>query len=562
MFSKHVRQIWGPRNDHSTDIGDRMSTPTASPTKRFAKLLATPWAAGLFFIALVLLSIQLRTSAIGASFWMDEGLSVGIASHDLFDIPSVMRHDGSPPLYYMLLSVWMGLFGRTEEATHTLSLVSSLLTIPAGLWIGWSLFGRRAGLMAAALFAFSAFLTYYAQETRMYSLMAMLALLATGCFIKGFVLGRRRWLVGFALFEALMLYTHGWGIFFGIASALALIPVLLASDDRRQILIDAALTFGAIAVIFLPWLPTLIYQAAHTGAPWANPPRFGVVKQISQGIMGGDRVTIALLFAGVIGVVAIFAPTRSIRVGGELKDAEGGPLSGQRLRTAMLVLVVLAIGSLIVAWLESQFKPAWVIRYMAVVVGPMLLFAAVAASRSGWVGIVGIAAACLLATGSSLDGELLNKSNARNIATELRGDLHPGDLVVVGQPEQTPLNWYYLPGGLRFADLTGPNPDPRMLNWVDVTDKLRAAAPLPTYEKLIAKLPVGAGVVFIRPITVGLTNWSAPWTNLIRLRSAQWGGLFESDPRLVKVKAAPWFYIPASTVANNAVLYRKIGSRR
>ena len=33
--------------------------------------------------------------------------------------------------------------------------------------------------------------------------------------------------------------------------------------------------------------------------------------------------------------------------------------------------------------------------------------------------------------------------------------LHPGDLVVVGQPEQVPLAWYYLPAGLRFADTTG-----------------------------------------------------------------------------------------------------------
>jgi len=30
------------------------------------------------------------------------------------------------------------------------------------MWAGWSLFGRRAGMLAAVLFAFSAFLTEYA----------------------------------------------------------------------------------------------------------------------------------------------------------------------------------------------------------------------------------------------------------------------------------------------------------------------------------------------------------------------------------------------------------------
>ncbi len=40
--------------------------------------------------------------------------------------------------------------------------------------------------------------------------------------------------------------------------------------------------------------------------------------------------------------------------------------------------------------------------------------------------------------------------------------LHPGDVVAVGQPEQTPLAWYYLPGGLRFTNTatTGSWPTP------------------------------------------------------------------------------------------------------
>ena len=41
---------------------------------------------------------------IHARFWIDEGLSVGIASHPLVDIPGVLRQDGSPPLYYLLLN--------------------------------------------------------------------------------------------------------------------------------------------------------------------------------------------------------------------------------------------------------------------------------------------------------------------------------------------------------------------------------------------------------------------------------------------------------------------------
>ena len=58
---------------------------------------------GLILAGLVVASLVLRTRALGAALWMDEGLSIGIASQPLLDIPHVLRVDGSPPLYYMLL---------------------------------------------------------------------------------------------------------------------------------------------------------------------------------------------------------------------------------------------------------------------------------------------------------------------------------------------------------------------------------------------------------------------------------------------------------------------------
>ena len=70
---------------------------------------------------LVGISLALRSQAIHARFWIDEGLSVGIASHPLSAIPGVLREDGSPPLYYLLLKLWMSVFGSGEADTHALS---------------------------------------------------------------------------------------------------------------------------------------------------------------------------------------------------------------------------------------------------------------------------------------------------------------------------------------------------------------------------------------------------------------------------------------------------------
>ena len=130
---------------------------------------------------------------------MDEAITTGISSHSLSAIPGILRHDGNPPLYYLLLHVWMSIFGTSESATHALSVVFGLLTIPAGMWAGWSLFGRRAGVHGRILFAFSAFLTQYAQETRMYELMGLLGIFATAGFLHGFVYRRRGYLIMFAV---------------------------------------------------------------------------------------------------------------------------------------------------------------------------------------------------------------------------------------------------------------------------------------------------------------------------------------------------------------------------
>ncbi|HEX5147359.1 MAG TPA: glycosyltransferase family 39 protein, partial [Conexibacter sp.] len=267
-----------------------MATVAVSPSKRFSQVRASDaLLAGATLVVLVLISAYVRTRAISGSFWMDEGLSVGIASHAFSAIPGVLRQDGSPPLYYMLLHVWMDAFGRDETAVHWLSLTASLLTIPAAMWAGWSLWGKRAGYVGAVVCALCPFLTAYGEEARMYALMALLGLLTTAFYLHAFVYRRRGYLPLFAVGLALMVYTHSWGIFYGVGAAVTLCWLLWVSEERGRLLKDALLAFGGAVVLYLPWVPTLLYQTAHTGAPWANKPRFGVPVQISRDVLGGDR---------------------------------------------------------------------------------------------------------------------------------------------------------------------------------------------------------------------------------------------------------------------------------
>jgi uncharacterized membrane protein len=222
-------------------------------------------------VALAALAAMLRLRALSAPYWIDEGISVGVSSHPLTAIPGVLRQDGSPPLYYVVLHVWMALFGSDPRATHALSAVLAIACVPAAFWAVVP-FGAWAGLVAGGLMALDPYVGLYADETRMYSLVLLLALLVCGAFLRAFVLRRRVHVATFGVLVALALYTHAWGAFLVVAAGLAWLVLVVVGPDRRGLARDGALAFAGAALLFAPWVPTLLYQAAHTGAPWSHRP--------------------------------------------------------------------------------------------------------------------------------------------------------------------------------------------------------------------------------------------------------------------------------------------------
>jgi mannosyltransferase len=495
-------------------------------------------------LLLLAVSFYLRTKSLGESLWMDEGLSIGIASQPLFDIPGVLQVDGSPPLYYMALSVWMDLVGNGPGETQGLSVLVGMIAVPGGLWAGWSLFGRRAGLICAALCAVNPFLTAYSQETRMYSLMLVLSLLATAAFLHVFAFGRRRYLPLFAVLLALMLYTHNWGLFLAAGLACALVPCLYVSEVRSSFWKDALIGFGFAGLLYVPWLPTLLHQVQHTGAPWLNPPNFGAPVQITRSLLGGGTPTVALLLAGGSGIAAVIAR--------RVEDKE---------RTAVLAGAVTVLATLAIAWLVSQVSPAWTTRYLGVLLGPMLLIAALGLARSGNLGLVALVIVLGIWAIPRSYG-LENKSNASDLRNAVVPELREGDLVLSMQPEQGPLLAYHLEdlGGapkLRFASPLGLVDNDRVMDWTDAHEKLEEATPAANLDPLVANLPPGGRVLIVHPVTTRADDWDAPWTQLVRRRAAQWGGALAADERLEKVAAVPPFYRRATRIGVRGVLYEK-----
>ncbi len=452
----------------------------------------------------------------------------------------MLRQDGSPPLYYMLLHIWIGFFGTKEHATHALSLLFSTLTIPLGFWAGWSLMGRWAGIVTGVLCAANPFLTTYAQETRMYSLVVLLSLATTTFFLFAFVQRRRRFIPAFSVALVAMLYTHIWSAFFVLGVALTIVVMLVRrAPERRELLRDALIGFGGAFVLYLPWLPTALYQVRHTAAPWASGPTWRAAQQIPQSLAGGRHEwPIAAVTAAAGVVMAILARRRTARA-----DEPVGVLRWLRVDDDRAGWVAFGLLAAIVglAWTISQASGVWVPRYFAIFVGPFLIFLGWAFARAG---VIGLAALIILGAGFQFyphkPDRLFLKSNVSGVVGDTAPRLQQGDVVLSTHPEQIPLIYHYMnedgAHGMRYATELGWFPDPQVMDWRDAVKRLRATRAKRNLVPILDGMRVGQQLDLIRPITSRHNEWVAPWTSLVKRRSLQWIHVVERDKRFKLVK--------------------------
>lgn len=483
------------------------------------------WTVAVFVLALMAVSVALRVGQLRFHYWIDEAISVGIATHPLHDLPALLRQDGSPPLYYVLLHGWIALFGRGEAATHALSLLFAVLTVPTAYWGGSSLFGRRVGAYAAVLAAGLPFLTEYAQETRMYSLMVLLSLWVAVAFAHVFIYRRRRYLPVLALSLTAALYTHNWALFLGLATFLALLvsvrltPADAEPDGRRGLWRDGALMFGAVALMYLPWLPTLLYQAEHTGAPWALAP---VVWSLSTGgyfLVGGRGAAVALLLAAGAGLVAL----RAARAG------------EPRTASAAFALATLGLGTVLIAWVYAKTTPAWSGRYLAVIVGPLLVLFALGLVRARGLGVAALVLVCCFWVLDPRPTSLDAKTNVAAVAAVMRPHVRSDTLVLSTQPEQVPTLAYYLPALTRFATPLGAVPDPRVMDWRNALARFERSSVATILAPMLRGLPAGRRVLLVAPTSFQKTPM---WMAFIHRDTRRWVSYLRHDPRLRLIRVS------------------------
>ena len=238
---------------------------------------AVPTAIAVVVVAGLVLRFWTRSD-----LWLDEALTVNVARLPLRRLSAGLRHDGAPPLYYLLLHAWMRVFGTGDVAVRSLSALFGIAALPVAWVAGRDLAGRRAGWIALVLLASSPYAIRYSTETRMYTLVMLLVLLGWVAVWRSLERPTPARLGAVALVSGMLLLTHYWSLYL-----LAVLEAALVWRWRRE---PKASNAGRVAlavvgggVLLLPWLPDMVFQLRHTGTPWAQPATFrALVNAVSE----------------------------------------------------------------------------------------------------------------------------------------------------------------------------------------------------------------------------------------------------------------------------------------
>lgn len=276
----------------------------------------------LLVVAVLLLATGLRLHLLGAqSLWHDEGNAHVQATRSLADIADHAARDIHPPGYYWLLALWQRLTGSTEFALRSLSALASVLGIAFAYALGARLWRPGVGLLAALLVTLNTFSIYYAQEARMYALLALwgaasmwalVGLVHAAERVAERVAERKqkravvfRWALLLAAFNLAGMLTQYAFAFVLLAQGILFALWLLANLRRmpRITLTTLGLYAGANALallLYAPWLGTAWTQVTtwpSTGQPVPFGEALGLLlAYLAFGITVGTGTTVAVVF--------------------------------------------------------------------------------------------------------------------------------------------------------------------------------------------------------------------------------------------------------------------------
>ncbi len=208
----------------------------------------------LFFILLsiTLAAFLLRITGLDkqSGFWYDEVITYNSA---IQEFPTgVIKSTIHGPLYFLLLSLWMKIFGDADTTLRLFSVLSGVLTIPAMYLAGNELGKTRVGMLAAGFAAINSLLIYYSQELRFYSLVILLSTLCAYSLIRLLRKNNTSSCILFSVVNILLISSYVLGIVFVFIEVILILLYFWINDRKsfKKFFIYISILAGLSLIVF------------------------------------------------------------------------------------------------------------------------------------------------------------------------------------------------------------------------------------------------------------------------------------------------------------------------
>ncbi len=384
-----------------------------------------------WLFALVALAVAVRLVRIADDpIWFDEGATLGIARMGWATVFGAMAEaESSPPGFYALSKLWLGLWGEDIVAARLLSVLLGAATVPV-VWIfARRHLGRREAWLAGLLVALAATHVRLSQDARCYALLSFvcaLAMLPAASLVRPAAPGRPGIPAALALggLMGALLWIHPPAVIIVMTlNAVVIVGAATTPDWRRAILLLGLADAVAVAAAAAPLLAMLRHV-------------FGAPEFVDRWIDTPDLFETAVIYPR-----ALVAPHLSV-AGGLVALAYAGLLAAaaalwwsRRNPVLLAVAAMLAAGGIGLP-LASQFQPVLIDRTALFLLLPLAVLVSAGAialpRRAAWVAAVLVVAPQAL--GMALyHGIETRKERWDLVAGHLLQELRPGDVVVITQ---------------------------------------------------------------------------------------------------------------------------------
>lgn len=164
----------------------------------------------LIFAAIVIIHLAFKSYKLSeAGLWYDEAFSAQLAQRTAEENIKISKfEDPNPPLYGVVLSYWVKIFGDSEADLRSLSVLASALAAGVLFLLCLNFFNWQTSIFASLMYLSSNELYYYSQEARTYSLIILFVLCSYYLYLS--IIQRPTLIkaVLFAVANACIFYSH------------------------------------------------------------------------------------------------------------------------------------------------------------------------------------------------------------------------------------------------------------------------------------------------------------------------------------------------------------------